>query len=263
MDLLQSIILGFIQGVTEWFPISSTGHLRIAEHFFGLTVPLLFDVTLHVGTLFVTLVYFRKDVKNLLLALWHRDFSSVEGKLILPLIIGTIPTALIAVTIGDWLDVYFSTLLMLGLGFFASGIMLVASKYAVEKRDKIGLPESLLLGFMQGLSIIPSISRSGLTITTALLLGIKKELAFKFSFLLSIPSIIGALGYTLLQEHGAFTVAGISSFEVAVALLVTVVVSFLALKLLWKALEANKFWLFSIYCFAVGILMIALSILGF
>jgi undecaprenyl-diphosphatase len=263
MDLLQSIILGFIQGITEWFPISSTGNLRIAEHFFGLSVPLLFDVTLHAGTLLVTLIYFRKEIKNVLLALFHRDFSSSYGRLILPIIIGTIPTALIAVTVGDWLDAYFSSLLLLGAGFIASGIMLVASKYAVEKRDKISLPEAVLLGFMQGLSIIPSISRSGLTITTALLLGIKKELAFKFSFLLSIPSVIGALGYTLLKEHDALSVAGISSVEVAAALIVTVAVSFLALKLLWKVLEAKKFWLFSIYCFAMGALMIILAALGF
>jgi undecaprenyl-diphosphatase len=263
MDLLQSTILGFIQGVTEWLPISSTGHLRIAEHFFGLSVPLLFDVLLHVGTLFVILVYFRKDVKNVLLALFHRDFSSADGRLILPIIVGTIPTALIAVTVGDWFDAYFSSLLMLGAGFIASGILLFATKYAVEKKDKISLPESLLIGFMQGLSIIPSVSRSGFTITTALLLGIKKELAFRFSFLLSIPSVVGALGYTLLKEHGALTAAGISSFEVAAALIVTIAVSFVALKILWKVLEANKFWLFSIYCFAMGALLLVLGVLGF
>lgn len=263
MDLLQSTVLGFIQGVTEWLPISSTGHLRIAEHFFGLTVPLLFDVLLHVGTLFVILVYFRKDVKNVLLALFRRDFNSADGRLILPIIIGTIPTALLAVTVGDWLDAYFSSLMLLGAGFIASGILLFTTKYAVETKDKISLPASLLLGFMQGLSIIPSVSRSGFTIATALLLGIKKELAFRFSFLLSIPSIVGALGYTLLKEHDALTVAGIGSFEVAVALLVTVVVSFLALKILWKVLEADKFWMFSIYCFAMGAIMLALAALGF
>lgn len=104
MDLLQSIILGFTQGTTEWFPVSSTGHLRIAEHFFGLTVPLLFDVVLHVGTLLVTLIYFRGAIKNVLSALWHRDFHSGDGKLILPIIIGIIPTALIGVLIGNDLD---------------------------------------------------------------------------------------------------------------------------------------------------------------
>jgi undecaprenyl-diphosphatase len=262
MDLLQSIILGFIQGLTEWFPISSTGHLRLAEHFFGLTVPLLFDVSLHVGTLLVTLIYFRKEVKNVLSALVYRDFRSADGILILPIIVGTIPTALIAVLAGDALDAL-SSFLYLGIGFIVSGVVLLATKFTVEKKNKISLPEALLLGIMQGLSVIPSISRSGLTISTALLLGIKRELAFKFSFLLSIPAVIGALGYTLYKEHDALALAGINSVEIAAALIVTVVVSLLALKLLWKVLEAKKFWVFSIYCFAVGALMLALSFLGY
>ena len=83
MDPIQATVLGFIQGVTEWLPISSTGHLRIAEHFFGLTVPLLFDVTLHLGTLMVTLLFFREDIKNILVALGKGDFKSENGKLIL------------------------------------------------------------------------------------------------------------------------------------------------------------------------------------
>jgi undecaprenyl-diphosphatase len=262
MDLLQSIILGFIQGLTEWFPISSTGHLRLAEHFFGLTVPLLFDVTLHVGTLLVTLIYFRKEIKNVLSALVHRDFKSTDGMLILPIIVGTIPTALIAVLVGDELDAL-SSFLYLGIGFIVSGVVLLATKFTVEKKNKISLPEALLLGIMQGISVIPSISRSGLTISTAMFLGIKRELAFKFSFLLSIPAVIGALGYTLFKEHDALVLAGINSIEIAAALIITVVVSFLALKLLWKVLKAQKFWLFSIYCFAVGALMLALSFLGY
>ena len=263
MDLLQSIILGLIQGLTEWLPISSTGHLRIAEHFFGLSVPLLFDVTLHVGTLLVTLIYFRKDIKNVLSALVKRDFGSADGKLILPIIIGTIPTALIAVLVGNELDAYFSSLLLLGAGLIASGIVLVASKFTVERKDKIGYPEALLLGLMQGISIIPSISRSGLTIAVALMLGIKRELAFKFSFLLSIPAVIGALGYTLIQEHDAFSFAGIGSIEIVAAVLVTVAVSFLALKILWKTLAAKKFYLFAVYCWIIGAILIILSLLGF
>ncbi len=263
MDLLQSIILGLIQGITEWLPISSTGHLRIAEHFFGLSVPLLFDVALHVGTLLVVLIYFRKDIKNVLSALFKRDFKSSDGRLILPIIIGTIPTALIAVLAGNELDAYFSSLVLLGVGFVASGAVLVASKFTVERKDKISLVDALILGLMQGISIIPSISRSGLTIAVALMLGIKKELAFKFSFLLSIPAVIGALGYTLYQEHDALTLAGIGSIELVTALLVTVAISFVALKILWKTIAAKKFYLFAFYCFIIGAAMIALGLLGF
>src|SRR5574342_752841 len=95
MDPLQATILGLIQGVTEWLPVSSTGHLRIAEYFFGLTVPLLVDVLLHFGTLIVILVFFRKDVKNILRALVKGDFKSENGKLIPLIIVGTVPTVLI------------------------------------------------------------------------------------------------------------------------------------------------------------------------
>jgi undecaprenyl-diphosphatase len=263
MDPLQAISLGFIQGTTEWLPISSTGHLRLAEHFFGLSVPLLFDVVLHVGTLLVTLIYFREAIKNVLLALWHRDFHSKNGKLIIPIIIGTIPTAVMGVLIGNELDTYFSTLLLLGAGFIAGGIVLFTSKFGKERKDTISMPVALLIGVLQGISIIPSISRSGLTIAVALLLGIKKEIAFKFSFLLSIPAVIGALGVTLYQGRGTFSLSGISGLDIAAALLVTVAISFVALKLLWKTLDANKFYLWAIYCFIIGAVVVALALLGF
>ncbi len=263
MDLLQAIILGSIQGTTEWLPISSTGHLRIAERLFGLTVPLLFDVVLHVGTLAVTLIYFRKDIKNILTALWKRNLQSEDGKLIIPIIIGTIPTAIIGALIGNELDQNFNSMLLLGAGFIASGIILFASKLSKETKTKISYPTAFLIGIMQGISIIPSISRSGLTIAVMLLLGIKREIAFRFSFLLSIPAVIGALALTLYQEQGAISLAGISSIELIASLIVTVAISFLALTLLWKTLANKKFHLFAFYCWLIGTALIILSILGF
>ena len=263
MDLLQSLILGFVQGTTEWLPISSTGHLRIAEHFFELTVPLLFDVMLHFGTLIVTLIFFRKEIINVLRALLHRDFHTTDGKLIIPIIIGSIPTAIIAALFGDQMDAYFSSLPLLASGFVASGVVLLASKWSKEKKDIIGIPTALLIGVMQGVSIIPAVSRSGLTIAIMLLIGVRRELAFKYSFLLSIPAVIGALGLTLYQGHETLTTAGIGTTEILASLAITVSVSFLALKLLQKTLSANKLWLFSIYCFAIGAVIFALSFLGF
>lgn len=263
MDLLQSIVLGLIQGTTEWLPISSTGHLRVAEQFFGLTVPLLFDVLLHAGTLLVTLIYFRGAIKNVLLSLWHRDFHSQDGKLILPIIVGSIPTVIIAVAIGDQLDAYFSSLIWLGVWFIVTGALLFATKFTTERKDSISMPTALLVGVMQGLAIIPSVSRSGFTIATMLLLGVKKELAFKFSFLLSIPAVIGAVGLTLYQQHDMLFASGIGSLEIVAAIAVSVAVSFLALKLLEKTLAAKKFYLFSIYCFILGAALVVLSLLGF
>lgn len=262
MDLLQSLTLGFIQGTTEWLPISSTGHLRIAEHFFGLTVPTLYDVLLHFGTLLVTLIFFRKDIINILKALTHRSFNSADGKLIIPIILGSIPTAIIAFLWGDQLDAL-SSLPMLAAGFIVSGVLLLASKFSNERKGSIDMPTALLIGVMQGLAVIPAISRSGLTIAVMLLLGIKRDMAFKFSFLLSIPAVFGALGLQLYQQRNALALAGIGITEIAAAIVVTVAVSFLALKLVQKSLAANKFWLFSIYCFALGATLIALSLLGF
>jgi undecaprenyl-diphosphatase len=262
MDLLQSIALGLIQGTTEWLPISSTGHLRLAEHFFGLTVPLLFDVLLHLGTLLVTLVFFRKNIVAIVKALWHRDLHSEDGRLIIPIIVGSIPTAAIAFLWGDQLDAL-SSLNMLAAGFIASGILLLASKFTKERKDAIGIPTALLVGVMQGLAVVPSLSRSGLTIAAMLLLGVKRELAFKYSFLLSIPAVAGAWALTFYQGRNALAVAGIGTLEVAASLAVTIAVSFLALKLLQKSLSANKFWLFSIYCFAAGAALLALIFLGF
>jgi undecaprenyl-diphosphatase len=142
-------------------------------------------------------------------------------------------------------------------------VLLLATKFTTERTAKISMPAALLVGVMQGLAIIPSASRSGFTIAAMLLLGIKQEVAFKFSFILSIPAIIGALGLTLYQEHGALSAAGIGNLEIAAALAVTVAISFAALKILEKSLAARKFYLFSIYCFGVGALMLALSLMGF
>ena len=263
MDLLQTIILGFIQGVTEWLPISSTGHLRIAEHFFGLSVPLLFDVMLHVGTLIVTLIFFHKEIINILSALAKRDFKTEYGRLIPVIIVGTVPTILIGFFLGDALDTYFSSVLALGVGFIVGGVVLYSSKLGDEKRDSVTYVDALLIGAAQGIAIIPSISRSGLTIAVALLFGLRREKAFKFSFLLSVPAIIGALGLTFYQQLDAFTVGSIGWTEIAVGVVVSIVVGFIALKLLQRVIASRKFYLFSIYCFIIGALLVGLSLFGF
>lgn len=263
MDLLQSTILGFIQGITEWLPISSTGHLRIAEHSFALTIPALFDVLLHVGTLFVTLVYFRKAIWDVLKALAKRDFKSEDGKLIPLIIIGTVPTVLIGFFYGNELDMTLSTTLFLGIGFVISGFVLYASKFGKENKQEISYIDALIIGTMQGIAIIPSVSRSGFTIVAALLLGIRREQAFKFSFLLSIPSIIGALGLTVYQQHSELALAGVGLTEIIVGVVVSIIVGFFALKLLWRALASRKFYIFAFYCFILGIVLVMLSPLGF
>ena len=265
MDPIQAIILGFIQGVTEWLPISSTGHLRITEQLLGLTLPLLFDVTLHVGTLAVILLFFRKDVKTIIVALAKRDFKSENGKLIPLIIVGTVPTALIGVafTFGNIIENVFDSFLPIAGAFITCGVVLYLSKNGTERNETITYMAALAIGTAQGIALIPGISRSGLTIATALILGVRREKAFKFSFLLSVPAVIGALGLTLYEQHEVLTLAGVDWTEILVGIAVSLVVSYFALKLLWKALAGKKFYLFAFYCWLIGAVLLALSLSGF
>ncbi len=134
MDLLQTTILGLIQGVTEWLPISSTGHLRLTEHFFNIRVPILFDAILHAGTLIVILLFFRKDIKNILAALAKLSFKTENGKLIPLIIVGTIPTALIGVFLGNAIEALFSDLLPIAGAFVICGAVLCSSKIVTESK---------------------------------------------------------------------------------------------------------------------------------
>jgi undecaprenyl-diphosphatase len=263
MDPIQAIILGLIQGVTEWLPISSTGHLRITEQFLGLTLPLLFDVILHVGTLAVVLLFFRKDVKAILSALVKGDFKSENGKLIPLIIVGTVPTALIGVVFSNTIETFFSSFLPIAAAFITCGVVLYLSKTGQEQKENVTYIIALAIGTAQGIALIPGISRSGLTIATALLLGVRREKAFKFSFLLSVPAVIGALGLTLYEQHEVLTLVGVGWTEILIGIAVSLVVSYFALKLLWKALAGKKFYLFAFYCWLIGAILLALSLGNF
>lgn len=261
MDLIQTIILGLIQGLTEWLPISSTGHLQLTEHFLNLNVPILFDVLLHGGTLIVTLFFFRKDIKNILAALAKRDFKTENGKLIPLIIVGTIPTALIGVFFGNTIEAFFSDLLPLAGAFAICGVALYISKIGNENKVGISYLEALAIGTAQGIAIIPGLSRSGLTIAVALLLGIKREKAFKFSFLLSVPAIIGALGLTFYTQHDALMLAGVDWTEILIGIAVSAVIGYFALRLLRKIVADKKFYLFAFYCWLLSIILTALSLI--
>jgi undecaprenyl-diphosphatase len=259
MDPLQAVILGFIQGVTESLPISSTGHLRITELLLGLSLPLLFDITLHVGTLVVILFFFRKDVKNIFAALAKGDFKSENGKLIPLIIVGTVPTAIIGVAFSNTIEAVFSSYLPIAGAFLTCGIVLYISKTGQDQKENITYVAALAIGAAQGIALIPGISRSGVTIATALLLGLRREKAFKFSFLLSVPAVIGALGLTLYEQHDMLTLVGIGWTEILVGIAVSIVVSYFALKLLWKTLAGKKFYLFAFYCWLIAAILLALS----
>jgi len=259
-QLTKTIILGIIQGLTEWLPISSTGHLKLAEQILDLKAPILLDVILHVGTLIVILFFFRRDVKGILSALARLDFKTEHGKLISLIIVGTIPTALIGLVFGELVENTFQSLLPIAIAFIICGIILYSAKVGKEKTENVSLLTAIIIGTAQGIAIIPGISRSGATIAVALLLGVKREKAFKFSFLLSIPAILGALGLTVYKQFDELATAGLGLFEILSGMIAAMIIGYLSLKLLWKILAKKQFHFFAFYCWILGVALIVFSL---
>jgi undecaprenyl-diphosphatase len=263
-QLLTTIILGLIQGFAEWLPISSTAHLRVAEHFLGFQATPLFNVFLHLGTLGVVIFYFRDDIKVILVALVHRDFHSELGRFIPLIIIGTIPTAVIGLLYDEFLADNYQTLLIMGVTFLIGAALLTASKYGKESQTQITTRKAFVMGAAQGAAVFPGLSRSGSTISTGLLAGAKREMVFKFSFLLSIPAITGDLVVEAYLQRGSFTSQGIgvSSLDLIVGLLFTVIAGYLSIVFVRKLVLTKRFHYFAVYTFGLGIVLIVSSLLG-
>lgn len=262
-NLLETIILGIIQGLAEWLPISSTAHLRIVEHFWNLTTTPLFNVTLHVGTLVVVVFYFRKEVKSILFALVHLDFKSEYGRLIPLIIVATIPTAIVGLLYVGFLEDTLQTMLAIGTTFLVGATIVYTSKIGGEDTSAITYTMALIMGTAQGLAIFPGLSRSGITISTALLFGLKREKAFKFSFLLSIPAIMGDLVVEAYKQRGQLATYGIGSTELLLGIAVVMVAGYIAIKLVSKIVASKKFHYFAFYTWLLGIALIVLSFSGF
>lgn len=262
-QLIRTIALGILQGLTEWLPISSTGHLKIFEKFLGLSVPILFDVFLHFGTLAVILVFFRNDVKGVLEAFLRLDFKKDYGRFVPLIIVGTVPTAIIGLVFIEFLEGTLQNFLATALAFVACGIVLCSGKTGKVKADSISFPKAFVIGVAQGFAVVPGLSRSGLTVTAALLLGIKPDKAFKFSFFLSIPAIIGALALTLCKESGELAASNLGLVEAAAGTVAAFAVGYLALKLLRRVIMEGKLHFFAFYCWALGILLALALSLGF
>ena len=266
MSIRDAIILGIIQGITEWLPVSSSGHLVIAQELMGLNVPIFFDVMVHLGTLVVVIWIFRRDVWDILVGFlqmiilltkgvpFHEAIEAPERKLAMLVIVGTIPTAMVGYLFKDPLESLFSNLLAVGMALLFTGTYLFFTrKIRTEKPRKIGrmeIKDALIIGTMQGVAIIPGVSRSGSTIATGLFAGLDKELATRYSFLLFIPAILGA---TILQAEPV--ISGKESIQLIPTLAGTftaMIVGYFAIQSLLKVIKERKLHLFSYYCWAVG-----------
>lgn len=262
VNILDMVQLGIIQGLTEWLPVSSTAHLKIAQHLMNFEATALLDVTLHLGTLIVVVFYFRKDVKDILSALMHLDFKSESGQLIPLIIIATIPTGIIGILYAEFLEKTFQTLLIIGITFLIGATYLYTSRIGKENVGTITLAIAFIMGTAQGLASFPGLSRSGVTISTALLLGLKREKAFKFSFLLSIPAIIGDVAFEAYHNRGQFAVQNVGPVELLVGIVLAAVAGYFAIRLVSNLVRSKRFHYFAFYTWILGIALIALTLTG-
>ena len=275
MNSTEAVLLGIIQGLTEFLPVSSSGHLVLFQHLFGLKeAELFFDVCVHLGTLLAVIIVFRQEIKNIISAVM-RFFSSsgpkksalqkIESdpdlKLALLIVIGSIPTAVLGLMFHSIADRLFSSPFFTGLMLMVTGLLLWLTRRANTGAGGTNIEgfsrtKAFVIGIVQGLAIIPGISRSGSTISIGLLLGINRETAARYSFLLSIPAIVGA-GLLSLKDSLSETdpVIWLSLWGAAAAALV----GYAALKVLLGLVKKGHLHLFAPYCWLVGILAIVLS----
>jgi len=272
MEPLQAVVLGVIQGLTEFLPISSSGHLVLTQRLFGLTeAELFFDISVHLGTLGAVVLVFCKEIRMLVASLVRltcllprqADFakhlrSDPGSRLILLIGVGSIPTAVLGVLFRQVAERLFSSVLMVGWMLLVTGTLLWLTRRAAPREsgglDRFSTRQALIIGVVQGLAIIPGISRSGSTISAGLFLGLNRDLAARFSFLLSIPAIVGAglLGAKSLpaQADPGYGVAVIGA-------VCSGLVGYVALKSLIHVVNLGRLYLFAPYCWLLGIAAIA------
>ncbi len=275
MTTLEAILLGIIQGLTEFLPVSSSGHLVLFQKLFGLKeAELFFDVCVHLGTLLAVMVVFRQEIKNVILALMRfisstgpkknilqKIESDPDLKMALLIVIGSIPTAVLGFLFRGIADRLFASAFLAGLMLMVTGLLLWLTRWAATRveqpgADRLTSKNAFIIGVVQGVAIIPGISRSGSTISIGLLLGISREMAARYSFLLSIPAIIGA-GLLSFKE-------GLSQTDQAIQIsllgaVAAALVGYGALKSLLHVVKKGRLHLFAPYCWMVGILAIVFS----
>ena len=267
MDVLFSALMGIVQGVSEFLPISSSGHLIIAEKLLGLLgyqqgeSTIAFYVMLHMGTLLAVAVVFWKDWIEMLL-------HPVKNRTLVLLFVASLPALLVKVALGDWVDTLFSGW-FLGISFLmtASFLLIIEllgrKKGNQSKKATVELPSAVTMGVFQGIALLPGVSRSGSTLLGGIVSGLDRKTAVKFSFMMSAPAILGSF---LAEGKDAVELYGVSSlfgWETLIGLAFAAVSGYLAIRYLLKLIEHISFYKFALYVAVIGILVIIFQLTGF
>lgn len=261
VTIFETLLLGAVQGLTEFLPVSSSGHLVIFQNILGFEQPeLLLNTVLHLGTLVAVGFYFRQELRQMATELWPPRREKFYPSMAAWIVIGSLPTALIGIFLKTPLEAFFGSVSAVGIMLLITGLLLTATRFLPKgygRRKQLGVLIVLAIGTVQGLAIIPGISRSGATIVCGLLLGLERELAAKFAFLLAIPAILGALA--LQSNTAALARVGLPSLLVGFA--VSAAVGLAALGILMRMVRKGELAYFAPYCWAVGLFSILFAAL--
>jgi len=249
MDTAYALLLGIIQGITEWLPISSTAHLAIANRFLGIdqSSGTAFDIALHAGTLLSVVAVFWKDLLEMVKAAIRLDGKSPAGKTLILLVIATVPGALAGILFNNYIEGLFDSILLIGAALIINSVILYAAS-AGRGIKQIGKREAAITGLVQAAALIPGISRSGSTISAAMISGVERNKAAYFSLLMSIPITFGAAVFelrkaALIELQPAPTVAGIAA---------AAAVGYVSIKVLLRIVRESKLQYFAYYCLLAG-----------
>ena len=264
MTIFESIILGAVQGLTEFLPVSSSGHLQIAKALLGVEIEenLAFDVTLHAATVLSTIVILWPEVKRLLGGIFSKHFNDEQAYL-LKLVISMIPVGIVGFVFKDYIDAMLSSpyiLIIVGAMLLLTAALLAFAYYArPREKEKISYRDAFIIGLSQAVATMPGLSRSGTTIATGLLLGNKKEAVANFSFLMVLAPILGELFLNVMKGEVVFGSVGIA--PMLAGFVSAFVVGCLACKFMIGIVKRGKLIWFAVYCALAGIVSIICNLI--
>ncbi|MBR7115026.1 MAG: undecaprenyl-diphosphate phosphatase [Alistipes sp.] len=264
MTIIESIILGAVQGLTEFLPVSSSGHLQIAKALLGVEIEenLAFDTTLHAATVLSTIVILWPEVKRLIAGLFSRHFND-EQAYVLKIVLSMIPIGVVGFTLKDYIDQILSSpyiLSIVGAMLLLTSALLAFAYYArPRQKETISYRDAFIIGLSQAVAAMPGLSRSGTTIATGLLLGNKKEAMAHFSFLMVLAPILGEMFLNIVKGEVVFSSIGI--VEMAAGFVAAFVVGCLACRFMIDIVKRGKLIWFAVYCAAAGVVSIVSNFL--
>jgi len=258
--MIRYAILGAVQGLTEFLPISSSGHLVLAQRLLDLDPPgVLLEALLHLGTLAAVILVFRRDLWEMAKSLTPK--GTIDGRKEIGLILaGTIPIVVLGLLLRGQMESVFASLTIVGAGLLLTGLLLALTgivRYRVE-RNRARFVDALIIGLAQAVALFPGVSRSGVTISAGRFVGMTPRGAARFSFLLAVPALFGA-GLLSLWDAVSVGTEGAPWLGLFVGTLTAFVVGFGAVKLLLALVSRGRFWVFSIYCVIVGVVVLVVA----